>query len=128
VYQSTTHGITVRVAVKYQADESVAHLNRYLFTYRITIENASNRTVQLMSRHWHIINGVGMAREVQGDGVIGKQPVLQHGFAFEYESYCLIGTPFGQMHGTYQLVYSDTKETVEIDIPAFKLEALTLQN
>ena len=127
--KETTNGITVNVRAQYQLENSMPWLNRYLFSYNIVIENGSDKTVQLISRHWHIINGIGEVKEVVGEGVVGLQPIIEPGYAFQYDSYCLLPTAIGRMYGTYQLVHPDGKiEGFDIQIPEFKLEAITIQN
>jgi ApaG protein len=125
---ATTNGITVHVTTFYRLDESAPHLNRFVFAYLISIENQSKRTFQLLSRHWYILNGIGETREVIGEGVVGQQPIIEPGFAFRYESFCLLATPLGRMWGTYTIQDPETKETWDIAIPEFTLESLTLQN
>ena len=72
--------------------------------YTIEISNESDETVQLVSRHWIITDATGRVEEVKGSGVVGEQPVLEPGAAFEYTSGCPLTTPFGTMHGSYQMV------------------------
>ena len=80
----------------------------------------SHDTVQLMSRHWIITDGMGKVEDVQGPGVVGKQPVLAPGQSFEYTSGCPLTTPFGSMHGTYQMV-NQAGEKFDIEIAPFTL-------
>lgn len=124
---ATTQGITVKVICSYQVNDSVPHLNQYVFSYRVRIENANEQNMQLVSRHWRITNGIGEEREVTGEGVVGQQPQINTGYAFEYSSFCVLATPLGYMEGTY-LIQFEAGQELEVQIPRFKLEALTLQN
>jgi ApaG protein len=128
MFSATTRDITVRVTPNYRVEESVPAANRYVFAYRIRIENHSDETVQLLNRHWQILNGIGEERQVAGEGVVGQQPVLEPGYAFEYTSFCVLATPLGSMHGNYEMLRMSDQQQFFIVIPEFKLEALTLQN
>jgi ApaG protein len=128
MYSATTQGITVRVTHEYRIDESIPVYNRYVFSYRIRIENMSEETVQLLHRHWQITNGIGEERDVAGEGVVGQQPVIEPGYAFEYTSFCVLATPLGSMHGTYEMLRMSDQKQFFVIIPEFHLEALTLQN
>ena len=88
--------------------------------YTITITNEGHDTVQLLSRHWIITDGSGHVEEVKGPGVVGQQPVLEPGESFTYTSGCPLGTPFGKMEGTYQMV-TRTGEVFEAAIAPFTL-------
>jgi ApaG protein len=125
---ATTNGITVKVITEYLADESAPLFNRYFFSYQISIENGSDQTVQLKSRHWHIIDGIGGVREVEGEGVVGQQPMIEPGRGFQYNSFCLLNTPIGRMYGVYHMVKTLTNEAFQVDIPEFRLESITIQN
>lgn len=85
-----------------------------MFQYTVRITNQGAETVQLISRHWIIIDALEHTREVQGQGVVGKQPVLAPGESFEYSSWCPLNTPTGMMHGTYQMVRGNAQFDVEI--------------
>lgn len=117
---ATTHGIQVEVTSKYLPAESNPRAGQFVFAYTIEISNGSERTVQLKRRHWHILHGDGHKEEVKGEGVVGEQPVLPPGTGFRYTSGCVLRTPHGTMHGTYQLVDGDGAP-LEVLIPAFTL-------
>ena len=102
-----TRGVRVRVVARYSRDQSRPEQNRWFFIYTITISNEGDETVQLITRHWIIENADGEVDEVKGDGVVGEQPVLAPGEAFEYSSGCHLATPFGSMRGTYQMLVDD---------------------
>ena len=95
---------------------------RYLFVYHIRIENVGDRTVQLLWRHWYIHDDMAGDTEVQGEGVIGEQPVLAPGDVHEYESFCVLQGRGGSMVGTYLFKSPDGSE-FEADIPKFDLNA-----
>tara|TARA_B100001245_G_scaffold196700_1_gene155675 strand:+ start:359 stop:745 length:387 start_codon:yes stop_codon:yes gene_type:complete len=114
-----TKGIRVHVTSHYSAENSQPQ-NLWFFLYTIKISNESTDTVQLISRHWIITNAENQVEEVQGPGVIGKQPVLGPGESFEYTSGCPLTTPFGMMKGTYQMVTADG-DNFEIEIAPFAL-------
>jgi len=115
-----TRNILVQAFPQYRPDESDPQAGRFIFSYRIRIENQSQQGVQLLSRHWIITDGVGRVEEVRGEGVIGQQPSLAPGEAFEYESFCPLPTPTGVMRGTYTMI-SETGEKFEVNIPQFFL-------
>ena len=91
-----------------------------MFVYSITIANESTETIQLISRHWIITDASGQVQEVKGLGVVGRQPKLAPGESFEYTSSCPLGTPFGSMEGTYQMVTSGGRR-FDAEIAAFAL-------
>jgi len=102
--EATTKGIRIRVQSRYIPERSEPEQSQWLFAYHVQIINEGAETAQLVSRHWIITDANGKIEEVKGPGVIGKQPVLQPGDAFEYTSFCPLPTSFGTMHGTYQMV------------------------
>lgn len=104
---ATTEGIEISVRTTYVADQSSPKARRYVFAYTITIANGGERPAQLRSRHWVITDGDGKVEEVRGPGVVGQQPHLSPGERFEYTSGCVLETPRGEMHGTYQMVRPD---------------------
>ena len=121
-YERVTRNIRVAVVPSFLDDQSEPSESRYLWAYHITIENTGGETVQLLSRHWRITDSRGRVREVRGPGVVGEQPVLQPGGAFEYTSGAPLETPSGFMTGTYQM-RAISGENFEIDIPLFALES-----
>src|SRR5262245_52258200 len=123
--EALTHGIRVNVAPSYLADRSdpeglkpstERHGGRFVFGYRIRITNESQRTAQLISRHWIIVDSKGDRGEVEGDGVVGQQPVLAPGQSFEYSSFCPLPTPWGTMEGVYHFRDSLTGESFDVKI------------
>lgn len=104
---SKKYEITVKTRVEYIPDQSNVDLERYVFAYTITITNTGNVAAQLISRHWVITDATDQVQEVRGLGVIGEQPLLKPGESFEYTSGCVIATPVGTMHGSYQMTAED---------------------
>ena len=119
--KEVTHGIKISVETKFQNEHSLAEQNHYLFSYRITIENKSEYTVQLLSRHWEIFDSNNEHSVVDGAGVVGQQPILDSGEIFEYESACSIKTEIGKMHGTYLFERKIDKANFVVVIPEFLL-------
>ncbi|HZF43161.1 MAG TPA: Co2+/Mg2+ efflux protein ApaG [Sphingomonadaceae bacterium] len=117
---ATTRGITVRVAVSYFAEQSDPANSRWFWAYHVRVENDSARTVQLLSRSWTIIDGRGARHEVQGEGVVGEQPLIAPGASFDYVSGCPLNTPTGAMTGGYQMVGEDGAR-FDVAIPRFAL-------
>jgi ApaG protein len=117
---AVTHGIRVEVTSEFLPQHSSAAAKRYVFSYTIQISNESETTVQLKSRHWHILHGSGRREEVRGPGVVGEQPVIKPGEGFEYSSGCVLSAPHGTMHGSYEMVDADG-DHFEVEIPAFAL-------
>ena len=122
LYEETTRNIRVAVEPNFLEDESEPEDGRFLWSYHVTIENKSSETVQLLSRYWRITNSRGVVREVRGDGVIGEQPVLKPGQAFEYTSGAPLETASGFMSGSYRM-RSASGESFDIGIPMFALES-----
>lgn len=102
--RATTRGIEISVQSRYVPEQSEPEQHQWFFAYTVRIRNAGTATVQLVSRHWIITDADGEVEEVRGPGVVGEQPILEPGASFEYTSACPLTTPFGTMHGSYQLV------------------------
>lgn len=118
--EALTRGIAVRVESRYVEEQSDPARGGWLFAYTVNIVNNGGETVQLVSRHWVITDANGEVEEVRGPGVVGAQPVLRPGESFEYTSACPLGTSFGTMHGSYQMV-TETGEYFDAEIAAFSL-------
>ncbi len=118
-----TNDVRISAEPFYQPGYSKPERSEYVFAYRITIENLNPFTVQLLRRHWHIFDSGGFRREVEGEGVIGKQPVLDQGHVHQYVSWCNLTTEIGSMRGTYLFQRMDTGETFDVEIPVFRLIA-----
>ncbi len=117
---ATTRGIEVEVRSSYVPERSDPLRGRWFFAYRIRITNRGDEVVQLLSRHWIITDAAGGVEEVKGPGVVGQQPVLGPGESFEYTSFCPLTTPFGTMHGSYQMT-TESGETFDAEIAPFTL-------
>lgn len=110
----------VSVETAFIAEQSDEALNRYVFSYTITIRNVGSIAAQLISRHWIIKDATDHVQEVRGLGVIGEQPFLRPGEQFQYTSGCVLATPVGSMEGSYQLVAEDGTQ-FDSPIPVFSL-------
>ena len=120
--QAVTHGVRIEVTTRYAPERSQPQGKRWEFHYTVTISNERHEPVQLISRHWIITDAANTVQEVRGLGVVGRQPTLGSGESFEYTSICPLGTPFGSMHGTYQMV-SASGERFDAAIAPFGLAA-----
>lgn len=118
-----TKGVKITVRTHFQTAYSRPEMSHFLFTYKIMIENRSEYSVQLLRRHWFIFDSNGEHREVEGDGVVGQQPVLMPNEIYEYESACNLTTDMGKMRGIYTMIRMIDKEEFEVEIPEFKLIA-----
>ncbi len=121
-YEVTTHGIRVSVQPEFLADRSDPDESYFVWAYTVTIENVSASTVTLRTRHWEIIDANGQRQNVDGEGVVGKQPTLGPGERFEYTSGCPLGTASGFMTGFYTMESKDGK-LLDVQIPAFSLDS-----
>jgi len=124
--EAVTRGIRIQVKAQYAPEHSQPQKGQWFFLYTVLISNEGSETVQLLSRHWIITDGNGHVEEVRGPGVVGKQPTLAAGQSFQYTSACPLTTPFGSMHGTYQMVTEDG-ESFDARIAPFTLsEPITI--
>ena len=105
--KAVTRGVRIEVTTEYDPSRSFPEHNRWFYLYTVEISNDGSETVQLVSRHWIITDASGHVEEVKGPGVVGESPVLEEGESFEYTSGCPLTTPYGSMHGTYQMVTAD---------------------
>lgn len=118
---------TVEVVPEYLPDQSAPEEDQYVFAYTITITNTGDATAQLISRTWNVNDANGHTDKVKGLGVVGQQPLLKPGQAFEYTSGTRLRTPTGTMHGSFFCVAEDG-EKFDADIPMFVLDALSGQS
>ena len=114
--------MTVRVVTNFLEDQSVPAQARWFWSYHIRLENHRDDPVQLLSRHWKITDGRGNISHVDGDGVIGEQPLLIPGSSHDYVSGCPLPTPSGMMEGHYRFIRTDGS-TFLVEIPRFRLVA-----
>jgi ApaG protein len=115
---------TVQVKPHYVAEQSDPDNGLYVFTYTITVRNTGQVAAQLISRTWNVNDANGHHEKVKGLGVVGRQPLLQPGEAFEYTSGTRLRTPTGTMHGCFFCVAEDG-EKFDVDVPMFVLDALS---
>lgn len=129
-YRACTRAITVTVEPTYLEHESSPDEHHFVWAYHVRIENNGSDTVQLRNRYWRITDALGRVHEVRGSGVVGEQPVLGPGQAYEYSSGTPLDTPSGFMVGTYEM-HSTNGEVFDVAVPAFSLDlpdARTLLN
>lgn len=116
-----TEGVQVSVETFYQEDYSNPLQSEYMFAYRVEIENYNSFPVQLHRRHWFIFDSNASRREVEGEGVVGVQPVILPGETYRYVSGCNLKTEIGRMVGTYQMENLNTRELFTVQIPSFDM-------
>lgn len=121
--QQITRGIKISVDTTFEGTFYKNHKIHFAFGYRITIENQSKDSVQLTSRFWEIKDALNNTEIVEGEGVIGKKPVLKPGESHSYNSGCLLSSPFGAMKGYYNMVNFTSTRKFQVMIPGFKLSA-----
>ena len=118
-----TRGIKISVLTFFEDTFYANQKLQYAFCYEITIENQSNCVVQLTSRHWEIYDALNNLEVVDGEGVIGKKPVIKPGENYTYSSGCLLSSPIGAMKGHFNMINFTTTKSFKVEIPAFKLSA-----
>lgn len=121
-YVATTEDITVTVRPIYLDSQSDVMNRRFVFGYLIRIANDGAEEVQLLRRHWFIHDSTGRVQEVEGEGVVGEQPVIAEGQDYQYSSYCVLESFEGSMEGTY-LMQRPNGDRFKITIPRFDLRA-----
>jgi ApaG protein len=121
-YVATTESITIRVQPLFLEERSNILQREFFFVYFIEIENNSTEPVQLLRRHWYIHDEGGVDHEVEGDGVIGEQPLIQPGGVHKYNSFCVLQSFKGSMEGIYQMRRADGT-IFDVIIPLFDLVA-----
>jgi len=121
--QQVTRGIKISVETSFEGTFYKNYKVQFAFGYKVTIENQSKDSVQLNSRHWKIHDSLNNIEVVDGEGVIGKKPVLKPGESHTYNSGCLLTSPFGAMQGHYNMVNFTNSSKFKVGIPTFKLNA-----
>ena len=119
-FSRTTEGIRISVRPFYLIEQSDPAAGRYVWTYHVRIENQGDSAAQLLWRHWRIYDPIGGDQEVEGEGVVGDQPHVASGDAYEYESFCILEGPSGSMEGSYQFRRPDGSH-FDAAIPRFLL-------
>jgi ApaG protein len=122
-YTKTTRGVRVSVRSFFLEDQSEPEENRFVWAYKVKIENHGREAVQLVRRTWYITDARGRTLHVHGAGVVGEQPLLEPGEAFEYTSGTPLDTPSGFMTGAYHMVVASSGENFDVPIPAFSLDS-----
>ena len=118
-----TKGIKISVESSFEATYYKESKLYYAFQYSVTIENQRKELVQLNSRYWSILDSLNDEKTVDGEGVIGKKPVLKPGEIHTYSSGCLLASPYGAMYGYYRMINLNTTKKINVMIPVFKLSA-----
>ncbi|CAI1118237.1 Co2+/Mg2+ efflux protein ApaG [Serratia proteamaculans] len=117
--------VCIQVQSVYVESQSIPEEERYVFAYTITIRNLGRFNVQLLGRYWLITNSNGRQTEVQGEGVVGEQPLIPPGGEFQYTSGAILETPLGTMEGHYEMVDHEG-QPFQTAIPVFRLAIPTL--
>ncbi|OAV43784.1 Co2+/Mg2+ efflux protein ApaG [Lewinella sp. 4G2] len=118
----TTNEVTVTADSAYQDQYSEPVRNQFVFSYRIQVRNVSGRPVQLLARRWTVISGTGERKQVEGEGVVGQQPIIQPGQTYEYTSWVQFETAVGAMEGSYIMAREDRRgreQLFEVEVPRF---------
>ena len=121
--QQVTSGIKISVETNFEGTFYKNYKIHFAFGYRVTIENQSKDSVQLTSRFWKIKDALNDTEVVEGEGVVGKKPVLRPGESHMYSSGCLLASPFGSMNGYFNMVNFTSTKKFKVIIPSFKLSA-----
>lgn len=122
-YTKTTRSIRVSVRSFYLEDQSEPDEGRFVWAYRVKIENRGRVTVQLLRRTWHITDALGQTQHVHGIGVVGEQPTLEPGESFEYTSGTPLETPSGFMTGVFHMLRPASGENFDVQVPTFSLDS-----
>ncbi|WP_374698646.1 Co2+/Mg2+ efflux protein ApaG [Wolbachia endosymbiont (group B) of Limnophora tigrina] len=122
-YTLTTNFVEVTVLPIYIEEQSIPYENCYVWMYNVKIKNKSQSTIQLLSRHWQIIDYKGKINEIAGVGVIGEQPVIKPGEVFKYTSGTYLNAPSGIMQGKYEFLNEESIKIFEVMIPPFSLDS-----
>lgn len=116
-----SNGVKISVKPEFQSNFSKPHIDYYIFAYTIEIVNTNSFPIQLLSRKWIIFDSLTKDRIVEGDGVVGQQPILQPGESYSYTSSCDLSSELGSMRGSYYFKNMRTDEYLEVNIPVFQL-------
>ena len=121
IISKISEGVEISVETFYQPEYSNAVNNEFFFAYKIMIDNHNSFSIQLINRHWSIYDSNGELRNVDGEGVVGVQPILKNSEHFTYVSGCNLRTEIGKMQGYYTMENLNTKQKFKVRIPAFDL-------
>ncbi len=120
-YVKTTEGVTIEVQVTFLPQQSTPMRSAFAHIYNISIHNHRSSPIQLLRRHWIVQDADGRRNLVEGDGVIGQQPVIEPGGHYHYSSWTHVSTPLGQMKGAYTMINLDNEILFQVEVPAFLL-------
>ena len=118
-----TRGIKISVLTSFEGTYFKNYKIHFAFTYHVSIENQSKDSVQLNSRHWEIYDALNELENVDGEGIVGKKPVLKPGEKHTYTSGCLLSSPIGAMKGYFNMINFTTTKNFKVQVPVFKLSA-----
>jgi ApaG protein len=118
-----TRGIKISVLTSFEGTYFKNYKLHFAFSYQITIENHSKDSVQLMTRHWEIFDSLNNIEVVDGEGVVGKKPVIKPGESHTYSSGCLLASPYGAMRGHFNMINFTSTRNFRAIVPTFKLSA-----
>ena len=119
--QQVTKGIKISITTKFEGNRYQNSKVYYAFSYSITIENQSSDTVQLLSRRWNIFDSLNDLEMIEGEGVVGKKPILKPKQTYTYSSHCFLASPIGAMNGHYSMINFTTSKNFKVGIPTFQL-------
>lgn len=123
MYEAETEGVAIRVTPTFMPQESDMEEGKFFWAYTIEIENRSAKLVQLLTRYWRISSASGFTQEVEGDGVVGKQPVIRPGEIHRYTSGVPLNAPSGMMGGHYGMVETQSGRHFRATVPTFALDS-----
>lgn len=126
--QQVTRGIKITVDIDYNGIFLKDNVLHFAYAYQIEIENQSKSSVQLLTRHWKIIETMNKNQYVNGTGVKGKKPTINPGEVHKYKSGCLLSSAFGAMKGTYTMIDLSSTKIFKVEIPLFRLSTLFFLN
>ena len=126
--QQVTKGIKISISTRFEGTHFENNTMYFVFSYTIQIENQSNDTVQLLSRHWDIFDSLNSKEMVEGDGVVGQKPILSPKQAHTYTSNCFLTSPIGAMSGYYNMINFTNTRKFKVQIPTFQLMAFAILN
>lgn len=126
--QQVTNGIKISVETNFEGTSYQNYQLYYIFSYSITIENQSNDSVQLISRHWDIFDSLKNIEVVEGEGVIGEKPIIRPKKSHTYSSFCNLVSPVGAMKGYYNMINFTTTKSFRVQIPSFQLNVPAVLN
>ena len=126
--QQVTNGIKISVKTKFEGNRYQNYRMYFSFSYSITIENQSNDSVQLISRYWNIFDSLNNLEVIEGEGVVGKKPILAPKKSYTYSSYGNLTSPIGSMKGFFNMINFTTTKKFRVYIPSFQLTVPAILN